>query len=120
MGEPSINFWNVNKKGFEDEIGGLNTAILYIKATCLSVCPGNFHALPVPFFFFFFFFFIDGFCFLWQLLLDGCIMHQVHTSDVNYNNRSQMDKSGLGSSCATFWKINFYVIILFILLMVSL
>jgi len=41
-------------------------------------------------------------------------------NDVNYNNRSQMDKSGLGSSCATFWKINFYVIILFILLMVSL
>ncbi len=21
VGEPSINFWNVNKKGFEDEIG---------------------------------------------------------------------------------------------------
>jgi hypothetical protein len=31
-----------------------------------------------PFFFFFFFFF--GFCFVWQLLHDKCIMHQVHTS----------------------------------------
>jgi len=44
----------------------------------LSVCPGSFQALPRPLFFCFFF--LDGFCFLWQLLLDGCIMHQVHTS----------------------------------------
>ncbi len=50
---------------------------------CLSVCPGSFQALPGPLFFCFFFFFFNffyGFCFLWQLLLDGCIMHQVHTS----------------------------------------
>jgi hypothetical protein len=77
-------------------------SILYIKATCLSVClsvravsrhcPDPFFffffffwwvlffvsiKLPGPFFFFFFFY---GFCFLWQLLLDRCIMHQVHTS----------------------------------------
>jgi hypothetical protein len=30
VGEPSISFWNVNKKGFEDEIGGLNIAIMWI------------------------------------------------------------------------------------------
>ncbi len=56
--------------------------------------------LPGPFFFFFFdefcflcqlncsdlFFFFDEFCFLCQLLLDRCIMHQVHTS--MHNNYS--------------------------------
>jgi hypothetical protein len=30
VGEPGISFWNVNKKGFEDEIGGLNIAIMWI------------------------------------------------------------------------------------------
>ncbi len=30
MGEPSISFWNVNKKGFEDEIGGLIIAMMWI------------------------------------------------------------------------------------------
>jgi len=34
--------------------------------------------LPGPLFVFF-----DGFCFLCQLLLDECIMHQVHTSVFN-------------------------------------
>jgi hypothetical protein len=30
VGEPSISFWNVNKKGFENEIGGLNIAMMWI------------------------------------------------------------------------------------------
>jgi hypothetical protein len=45
---------------------------------------------------FFFFFFFDGFCFLWQLLLDRCIMHQVHTS---YNKTSiKHCKTKMGST----------------------
>jgi hypothetical protein len=114
-------------------------AILYIKVTVVSVCPGSFQALLGPLFFFFFdgfcflcqlncpnlffffwvlfsvsaklpgplffffffhgscflcqqncsdFFFFFGFCFLCQLNcpdLDGCIIHQVHTSNHKFS-----------------------------------
>jgi len=31
---------------------------------------------------FIYLFIFDEFCFLWQLLLDRCIMHQVYTSEI--------------------------------------
>ncbi len=53
-----------------------------------------FFKLPSTFFFFFF----DGFCFLWQLLLDRCIMHQVHTSRCKWwrnSNWREGEKKGM-------------------------
>jgi hypothetical protein len=99
----NIKCWNsrFNAQGLKNYIVIIHIAILYIKSTGVSVCLSvrivSKHCPDLCFFvfcFLFFVFFLDGFCFLWQLLFDGCIMHQVHTSNNDWLNAIKKKKQG--------------------------